>query len=597
MNINTKSKKLGIFCILIVLLGFTFSPCKIEHYDVLIKNTTIVDGTGKEAFKGSVAIKDEKIVAVGKVEGDAAVIIDGSGLVSCPGFIDPHSHADLTILNYPLAENLVMQGITTFVGGNCGLSMAPQKNLTFSQWLSNVEKQGMSINYAPLVGHNPIRNIVMGEDYKRKATASEVETMKAYVQEAMESGALGFSTFRDPLPSHFADIEEIIELVKVAQKYGGIFVPHTAHIQSQWPTDDPEEVQYGVYFGPPEDVFVGRYRGYLEAIEISRKTNTPVHIAHYITAFHIPQPHPDYLDEAAAKATVEIIAEARSSGIDVTYDVIACASSIAAEASLLDEFYKARTPEPLQWVKQMEKKEFIALLKTRELRDRIRRIYDRGRLKFGMVHTKVYPYWMNHFKILTCKNKQYEGKTIGEISGEKRVDSLETIFDILVEDPETTWAMFLDPRIADAVLSVFLKNPACMPCTDVLAFAAKPKGDEKIMGIEVVPPPIAYGLFPHYIGTFVREKRFLKLEEAIKKATSFPAKTFGLKDRGVLVPDAYADLVVFDFEKIKMKGNFRDPAQPPDGIEYVIVNGKVVYKDNTHTGKKSGKVIRRTKSL
>jgi len=134
-------------CLCLLSNGLLSAP---ERYDVLIKNTKIVDGTGKAAYRGDIAIKGEKIVAVGRVTGEAATIIDGSGLVTCPGFIDPHSHADYTILQYPLAENLIMQGITTFVGGNCGQSQAPRKDLTFGGWLSKVETAGISVNMVPL---------------------------------------------------------------------------------------------------------------------------------------------------------------------------------------------------------------------------------------------------------------------------------------------------------------------------------------------------------------------------------------------------------------------------------------------------------------
>jgi N-acyl-D-aspartate/D-glutamate deacylase len=216
-----------------------------ERYDLIIKNAKIVDGTGKAAFRGSIGVKGQKIVAVGNVKGDAAREIDSSGLVACPGFIDIHNHADQTIMFYPLAENYVMQGITTFVGGNCGVSHAPIKDFiitpsptsiwwheiephtyappyflsldkyqkvlekkfgfaidwrTFGQLLAKVEKTGISVNEVPLVGHNDIRLAVMGEDFKRRAKPAEIEEMKKHVDEAMRSGAHGFTTNLDGIP-------------------------------------------------------------------------------------------------------------------------------------------------------------------------------------------------------------------------------------------------------------------------------------------------------------------------------------------------------------------------------------------------------------
>ncbi len=185
MKLKKSKSTLSIACIFFFfLLAITFFSAP-EKYDIIIKNTKIVDGTGKAALRGDIAIKGEKIVAVGRVEGEAATVIDGSGLVTCPGFIDPHSHADLTIVKYPLAENLIMQGITTFLGGNCGGSAAPQKDLTFGEWLSKVEDEGISINYAPLVGHYTIRILVMGHDYRRKATPAEIEQTIYFITPAM----------------------------------------------------------------------------------------------------------------------------------------------------------------------------------------------------------------------------------------------------------------------------------------------------------------------------------------------------------------------------------------------------------------------------
>lgn len=585
MSYKKGSLKLFVLSLIIVLVEGSLFFSQSESYDIIIKNTRIVDGTGKPAFKGSLAIREEKIVTIGEVKGDAAMIIDGSGLVTCPGFIDPHSHADTTIMENPQAENLIMQGITTFVGGNCAMSPAPLKDLTFGQWLSNIEKKGISINYVPLVGHNNIRQLVMGEDYRRNATTEEIAKMKTYVQEAMESGAFGFSTFGDPAPSHFANVEEIIELAIVVQKYGGLYAPHTKHIQSQWPTDNPNEVSYGIYLGPPEDVWVGLYRGYVEVFEISRRANIPLHIAHISNAFRIPQPHPDFLEEAAAKATLWLIDKARAEGIDVTFDTIPSADSISTAQLLLRAFYSWRNTS-LDWVKKIKEEEFAQRLKAKEFRERLRRVYDAGRLKFEMVHTKADPYWYDCFRILSCKNKEYLGKTIGEIATMKDVDPLETIFDLLVEDPETIWVQFLDRRGTETMNAVFLKHPYAMPCTDVSALSAQPKGEGK-------PAPIAYGLYPHYIGRYIRDKAIQSLEEALRKATSFPAQRFGIKDRGILKPNAYADIVVFDFERIKDEGDFLDPTRPPKGIEFVLVNGKVVYRDKTHTGEKPGKVLRK----
>jgi len=575
---------LFLFFLLFITCSSTVIP---EDYDVIIKSTTIIDGTGKAPFKGDVAIKGEKIAAVGNIKGEAPVVIDGSRLTTCPGFIDPHNHADLSIMKYPLCENLVMQGITTFLGGNCGDSPAPLKNKKFGEWLLEVEKAEISINYAPLVGHNTMRRLVMGEDYRRRATTEEIEKMKELAVEAMENGAFGFSVGLDPGPGHFSDTEEIVAIAKEVKKYGGFFDPHTRGVQSQWATDDPKEVNYGVFYGPVEDAFVGMYRGYREAIEVARRTGIRTNIAHLDNAYMVPQPHPDFLETAGAQATLEyLIGSAREEGLDVSFDVIAFDANISGKEWMYWGLF-SRSPA-LNWVYQIarrSKRDYIAQLRTKEFRDKVRRTYEAGRLKLGMIHTKAWPYWMNYFKIISCKNKEYEGKTIAEIARLRNTDALEAIFDIIVEDPDTIWIQYLDPRLHPEVIPVLIRYPYAMPCTDTRALPAELKDDFDVS-------PTAYGLYPHYIRRYVKERPILSLEEAVQKATSLPAQVIGLKDRGILKAGNFADILMFDYESIKETGDYINPDQRPEGIEFVLVNGKVIYKDRTHTGQKPGKVIR-----
>lgn len=584
----------GILGIFLIFWGISCSSEPAEHYDVLITNAKIVDGTGKAAYSGSIAINGEKIAAVGKVKGDADLMIDAEGLIVSPGFIDPHNHADWMIYEQPQAENLIMQGITTVLAGNCGQSPGPTKESTLGEWLSKMDEKGLSLNLAQLVGHSTIRVAVMGDDFKREATDDEIEQMKAHVAEAMESGAFGISSFFDPAPGEYASHEEMIALLKEAQRYNGFYVPHTRHIQSQMPSDDLEEFGYGIYHGPVEDIWVGRFRGYEEAVELSRKANIPLHIAHFSLAYIFPQPHPDFLEKAAAEATlIEIIDKARKEGVDVTYDVIPWTSSIAGPRKLSADFYGGANIA-LAWTAELEYDEFIEGLKTGVLRQKIREVYDNERIKVGMVHTKADPYWYDCFKILTCSNKDYEEKTIGELSGMKQKDALETIFDILVEDPETIWIQHIDRRDSEPALPVMLSHSVAMPCTDVTVFPAEFKEgeDNPYAQYGLKPAPIFYGLYAHYIGTYVRDESILTIEEAVKKATSVPAERFGFQGRGVLAEGNYADVVVFDLSTIKMTGDYLTPNKPPDGIEYVLVNGKLTYKDKEHTGEKSGKVLR-----
>jgi N-acyl-D-amino-acid deacylase len=203
-----------------------------------------------------------------------------------------------------------------------------------------------------------------------------------------------------------------------------------------------------------------------------------------------------------------------------------------------------------------------------------------------MIHTKADPFWFNCFSILHCQNNKYVGKTIGEIAKQEKKDPLEVLFDMLVDDSDTRWVQHLDRRQSAAATVAFLQHPQTMACTDMGVYPANPKGAS-------LPPPIAYGLYPNYIKTYVRERKVVSLEEAIKKATYLPAQRINLDDRGVIRKGTFADILIFDFDKIDYTGNFLDPAVRPEGINYVLINGQLVYKDKTHTKARPGKVLRR----
>jgi N-acyl-D-amino-acid deacylase len=596
-------------------------------YDIIIKKAKIVDGTGNLSFIGDIAIKDSKIIQVGNIANTAEVVIDATGLVACPGFIDPHSHPDFTFSFLPLCHNYIMQGITTVVGGNCGLSQAPikkailkteeqkvglealkaqraKKDLSFSRWLTKVERRGLSINYIPLIGHNTVRDVIMGEDYKRHAKPEEIEAMKELVEEGMKSGAFGFSTGLDYDPSEYCNTEEIIELAKVAKKYGGIYVSHLRHCHSQWATNDPNLFGYGVFHGEIEEAWIGKYQGLMEAIEIGKKANIPVQFAHIYTVYVIPQPHPDFLDEATARATLWLIDKTKEEGVDITFDVIVSDTSIAPCNLIINEFIMSRL-QKLKWLRGIDKDEFVEKIKNNNFREKIKQLSHDGYLKFGMVHTKADPYWMNRFKITHCKNKNHINKIIGELAKESNKDALDLIFDLIIEDSEVEWVQFAEDRgINFMTLPIYLSHPLCMPCTDMFSLPSLDFSMDKLKSIDTGIPeefynsintPHYYGMYANYIGRFVRDTCVLTLENAIKKATSFVAQRFKLKDRGIIKPNYYGDILIFDFDKIKMIGDLLNPRQAPEGIEYVLVNGQITYKDKKHTGIKAGKVLRHSK--
>ncbi|MCK5570838.1 MAG: hypothetical protein KAJ15_14045, partial [Spirochaetes bacterium] len=358
---------------------------------------------------------------------------------------------------------------------------------------------------------------------------------------------------------HFADISEVVDLARIAGSRGGMFAPHTRHHQSQWPADNPLEFGYGLFHAPKGEIITGRYHGLLEAVEISRKAGSvPLNIAHLTPAYSVPQPHPDFLDEALAKATLmDIVDSAIDGGLDLNYNVIAWSRSIGSQLPVIESFFSPLLVLP-EWLRALEKEEFTEKLKDRDFRSRVKEVIYGGKFKFGMLHPVTDPYWMDCYRILTCKNSDYAGKTVGQIARKSKPhsiieavydESVETVFNILIDDPGATWALIIDKREYGA-LPTFLKHPAGMPCTDVHAMPALPSSGQGVYGYGV--SPTAFGLFPHYIRLYVKEKKVLTLEEAVMKATSVPArKVLGLSDRGVLKDGYFADVLVFSLDRLK----------------------------------------------
>ena len=596
-----------------------------QGYDTVIRNSYVVDGTGRPPFAADVAVLDGRIAGVGDVGGDARLEIDGTGLMTAPGFIDPHTHADAGILRHTLASNFLMQGVTTIVAGHCGESMAPigractasmvnawewwrdampsagdypaalsldeyadviAENVgfridwrTFDEFLRRIEATGISINFASLVGHNTLRVAVMGGDFKREAERHEVETMKELATEAMESGAIGLSAMTDPGPGEFASLDEMVEMAGIAERYGRCFVPHTRHTQSQWPFGDLTETGYGKYHGPIEDVWVGRYRGLLEAIEVARRSGVKLHIAHMSNVFRITQPHPDYLEEAMASATLDVVDNARSEGLDISFDVVASAGCISTGAYLRDEFE--------EWLDGAKGDALARKLQSSEFRGAVQKARRDGRLKLQMIHTLADPYWMNCFTVLRCRKNDFEEKVVGEMAEQRKQDALDLLIDILIADPDTIWAQHRDERGTEAANLVFLSHKLAMPCSDAEVHAREPP-----KGFQNAPPPTAYGVFPHYLRLTVNERKVMTIEEAVRKSTSLVAERMQLSGRGVIEAGAYADIVLFDRDSISEMGTFLEPAKPPIGIRTVFVNGSVVFHDGDFTENKPGMVLR-----
>ena len=532
--------------------------------DLVIRGGMIVDGTGsRPRFYGDIAIDQGKISRVGSVEDRGDRTIDAKGLVVTPGFVDIHTHSDFPLLQNRNAESSVRQGVTTSIIGSCGRSCAPINDRTkeflvkdiigydsrlpvtwhsFGEYLSEFEKPGVAQNVAALVAHDAVRIAVMGYD-TRKPSLEEMEQMKELVRDCMESGGIGLSTGLAYPPGANADTQEIIELAKVVSEYGGIYSSHLR--------------------GTDGDFVMGAR----EAVEIGKAANIPVHMGHFCGFFG---------DTEETRRGLGVIEKARLEGLDVTCDLY----PYLAGANPLMAFLPP----------SIFNRDWADLVRA------IRKPDERKKLAEEIRQSNIGKFWLTRqetlkrirlFDIAGSKNLGFKGKTIAEISAIKGIDPVETVLEVLADEDK---AMFNLGVICEWMGELdnyeVYRKPYHMVGSDGIALA--PYGDLASFKFH----PRAYGTHPRVIAKYVRKDSVLTLEEAVYKMTSMPAKRAGITDRGEIKEGMWADLVVFDYERILDKSTYEKPDLYSEGIEYVIVNGQVVVERGQHTGRLPGKVLR-----
>lgn len=515
-------------------------------------------------FQGDIVIQSRRIVGVSGSKGKPAdETVDVSGLVVSPGFIDMHSHSDLALLKNPNALSMIHQGVTTEVIGNCGISVAPVEEDTkiqltkyassllgvedlpitwkgFGDYLSCIEKSGSAINVVPLVGHGTVRIAAMGFD-DRTPSEEELRRMKELVKNSMEEGAFGMSSGLIYPPGCYAKTIELVELCKVVASFGGIY---STHIRGEGVT---------------------LLDAVKEALDTAREAHVSLEISHHKAAGEQVW--------GQVETTLKMMDEARMEGIDVTCDNYPYTAGWTKLSAVLPD-----------WVKVGGVGDLVERLKDDAVRKRLRRELEDG-----------LPGWSSYFKasgwdgIMICQTKaspSLEGKTIAEIAEEMGGDPFDVLFDILIEEEAAPRAIYFLMR-EDDVIEV-MRHPHTLVGTD--GIAVSPSGE---LG-KGKPHPRFYGTFPRLIGKYVREKNVLSLEEAVKKATSLPARKLGLRGRGRVEAGAAADLVIFKYEKIIDKATYQDPHRFPEGIKHVIVNGEFVIRDGKETHRLPGEVLRKT---
>lgn len=531
---------------------------------ILVKNTTIVDGTGEKAYNGAIYIVGEiieKILTeekeINEFECKADKIIDAGGFVCSPGFIDTHSHSDLEVLSKPQLLPKLHQGITTEVLGQDGVSMAPlpleyiepwKKNIAgldgknddidwnyedTEHYLKMIEKVKPALNECYLLPHGNVRMEAMGlED--REATKEDIDKMCEITRREMESGAIGLSSGLIYMPCAYSKTEELIEMCKVVKEYNGLFVVHQRS-EADTILDSMDEI-----------------------IRIGKESGVHIHFSHFKVC---GKNNWDKLD-----GMFEILDKAKNENIEVSLDQYPYIAGSTMLGVILPP-----------WVHDGGTDKMVERLKNEKLRARMKKDIKEG-----------IPGWDNFIQfagtdgiyitsVTSDKNQDVVGLSLDEL-GEKRCkEALDATFDLLLEEKNAVG--MVDFYGVEEHVKKIIKRPEMNACTDGL-LAGKPH-------------PRVYGSFPRILGKYVREEKVLTLEEAIYKLTGKAAQSFHINKRGFIKEGYFADITIFDQENIIDKGTFTKPEQYPEGIDYVLINGNIALNKNHVSEKRFGKVLRR----
>ncbi|MBY0509241.1 MAG: alpha/beta fold hydrolase [Rhodospirillaceae bacterium] len=507
-------------------------------YDVVIRNGKLLDGSGNPWVGADVAIKDGRFVQIGTVSGRGSREIDATGQFVTPGWIDVMDQSGESLLQNGRAENKVLQGVTTAVAGESGTPVGSAK---LADYFDRLEKQGLSVNFGTLYGASQARVEVMG-DVDGLPTAAQLDQERAHVEEAMRAGAMGLGTALIYAPASYQQTPELVELAKVAHRYGGIYAHHMR--------DEGETLLPSIE----------------ESIAISEQSGIPVEIYHLKAAF---APGWGKLMPAAGK----LIEDARARGIDIAADIY----PYTAGGTGLD----ITVPN---WVWAEGKEKGLIKLADPAIRSKLKKQVAAGSMP-GWTNLVTASGGWNHVVLVTAHNAkydQYRFKDIATIARALNRDPADVAWDIVLEGaPHRPIALYFGMSEKD------IETALRFPWTSIGTDGTATSGDQEADG-----HPRAYGTFPRVISEYVRERGVLKLEDAIRKMTSWPAARFKLFDRGAIRVGLRADVTIFDYDKIKDIASYEKPTAYPEGISYVLVNGVPVVDGGRHTGAKPGTVIR-----
>ena len=537
---------------------------------ILILGGTIVDGTGRPGFRGDLGIADDRIVFIGKATEamiqSAGTVIHAEGKVVSPGFIDCHTHSDLSLFTAPDASARLYGGVTTEIAGNCGVGVAPiseeyredlkqyflsmfpiQNPLnrpvftwnTFDEYLHTMDRDPAAINMGSLVSQGAVRLAVKGFE-KGMAGAEELRAMQGLVSEAMEAGAFGISTGLNYLPGAFCDRKELIEVTKPVSAYDGMYISHI-RTQSE-----------------------GIFEAIDEAFAIAGEAGVGMHISHLKL---LGSPVWGKTDALFAK-----IEQAKAAGLPVSFDAYPYEAGATGLTALLPH-----------WAMEGGISALMERLSNAEIREKIRQDCIRGLPGWqAMIKTVGF----DNITISDLSGKENQvliGKTVSEAAQLRGQTAFDALFDVLLEEEGKASMVIshLSPKDVDAIIA----HPDCMIASD---------STSAVFG---KPHPRFYGTNGKILQTYVREKKLLTLEEAVRKMTALPARQFRVSDRGELREGYFADVLIFDPETIGDVATYEDPARYSVGMDTVIVNGQIAFSQGKPTNVLAGRVLRRAKSV
>ncbi len=505
-------------------------PLPAAEYDLLIRNARVADGAGNPWFRADVAVRGGRIAAVGSLPGlSASRVIDAQGQVLAPGFIDVHTHLEGGIEKVPGGDNYLLDGVTTVVTGNCGGS-----ETRLADWFAQLEQTGLGLNVASLIGHNSVRRAVMGTE-NRPATPAELARMQALLEENMRAGAVGFSTGLIYIPGTYADTAEVVALAQAAARHGGVYASHMR--------DEGARVLEAI----------------AEAVRVGRESGLPVQLSHF------------KIDNrrrwGQADKSLALVEKFRREGVDVVVDQYPYDRSSTNLGITLPSWALAGGLE--QTKARLQDK----TTRARIAREMQARLHELGHKNYAYATVASFE-----------PNRDYEGKTIAEINRRKgrrpRVkDEIETILEII----EQGGAQMVYHSMSERDVERIMRYPNTAVASD---------GGVREWGVGV-PHPRSYGTNARVLAEYVRRRGVLTLEDAIRRMTSLPARTFGFRDRGLIREGMAADLVLFNPETVQDKATFTQPHQYSEGFSLVVVNGVVAAENGKMTGARAGRILRR----